>query len=145
MLSSSCNGRKDWLILLFAVAAATGCGQEAKVGRVHGTVRLDGKPLATGIVRFIPDAGRAANGKIQSDGTYSLGTFSQADGAILGPHKVAIIANEAGGDDRPAYEHVNQKTRALVPERYMAIGTSGLTFEVKPGDNQADFDLKSGR
>jgi hypothetical protein len=31
----------------------------------------------------------------------------------------------------------------MVPERYMAVGTSRLTFDVKPGDNQAEFDLES--
>ena len=122
-----------------------GCNQSAKVGRVRGVVLLDGKPLSTGVVRFLPDAGRSATGQIQSDGTYSLGTYTQSDGALIGTHKVAIIANESGGDDRPAYERFNQKTKTLIPERYAAAGTSGLTFEVKPGDNVANFELKSGK
>jgi hypothetical protein len=37
----------------------------------------------------------------------------------------------------------NQKSKALVPEHYMSTTTSGLTFDVKPGNNQADFDLTS--
>jgi hypothetical protein len=133
------------LALLFLSA---GCGQDAKLGRVHGVVRIDGKPLATGTVRFVPDAGRAASGQIQSDGTYSLGTYGKADGALIGTHRVAIIAYQkaevAESNTRPAdVTAVNPNVKPLVPARYMAVGTSGLTFEVKPGDNPKDFDLTS--
>jgi hypothetical protein len=146
MLSSRCNGRRDWLILLLAVSVVVaGCSQDAKLGHVHGTVRIDGKPLTTGAVRFTPDAGRAATGTIQSDGSYTLGTYKQSDGALVGTHKVTVIANEESGDLRPVYQMAGQKSKPLVPEKYMAVGTSGLTFDVKPGDNKADFDLKSGR
>jgi hypothetical protein len=98
--------------------------------------------VTSGTVRFVPEAGRAAAGNIESDGTFNLGTYSRSDGALFGTHKVAIIASEASGDIRP-YKARNQKSKPLVPERYMAVGTSGLTFDVKPGDNQADFDLTS--
>jgi hypothetical protein len=134
-----------YCLFLIPVAMLVGCGHDGRLGRVHGTVRLDGRPVPSGTVRFVPDAGRGANGKIESDGTYALGTFGQSDGALLGPHKVAIVAYENGGEERPAYELRNQKMKPLVPEKYMSPGTSGLTFEVAPGDNQADFELKSGR
>jgi hypothetical protein len=119
-----------------------GCGQDADLGQVHGTVRLDGKPLTSGTVQFVPDAGRPAKGEVQSDGTYTLGTLGSADGAQVGAHRVAIIAYEASGDSRPAYQ-ARAANKPLVPQKYMAVGTSELTFDVKPGDNQADFELKS--
>jgi hypothetical protein len=129
-----------WPALLLVLL---GCGQESKLGRVHGVVRLDGNPLSSGTVRFVPEAGRAAEGQIQSDGSFTLGTYGSSDGALIGPHKVAIIAYEASGDGRPAYAMRGQSSKALVPQRYMSTGTSGLTFDVKPGENQAEFDLKS--
>jgi hypothetical protein len=131
------------LATLFLFAA--GCQQDATVARVDGVVRLDGKPLTTGTVRFVPEAGRAATGEIQSDGTYTLGTYGKSDGALIGRHKVAIIAYEGSGEGPPPYEAASKKSKPLVPERYMAVGTSQLSFEVKPSDNQADFDLRSGR
>ena len=132
-------------LLLIQLASFAGCDQQATVGRVSGIVRLDGKPLTTGAVRFVPAAGRAASGKIQADGTFTLGTYGESDGALMGKHQVAILAFEA---TRPGQRTEGGRppaavTKPLVPERYMAPGTSGLTFEVKPGHNQADFDLTS--
>ncbi len=128
-----------WPALL---AVLLGCGDDSQLGRVHGTVQLDGKPLTTGTVRFVPDAGRAAQGEIQPDGTYTLGTYGTSDGALLGTHRVAIVAYEASDNTRPAYE-VRTPNRPLVPQKYLATGTSDLSFDVKPGKNRADFDLTS--
>jgi len=125
------------------VVSLAGCGQNSRLGRVSGTVRLDGKPVTSGVVQFVPAAGRAATGKIDSDGTYRLGTYGESDGALIGPHKVAIVAYEAGDDSRPAYELRNVKRKPLVPTRYMSVGTSGLTADVKPGRNEFTFDLTS--
>jgi hypothetical protein len=130
-------------VVLLLMALVAGCGQDSKLGSVHGTVRLDGNPLKSGSVQFTPAAGRAATGTIQTDGTYTLGTYGSSDGALIGTHKVAIIAYDVSGPQRPAYEMINQKSKPLVPQRYMSVGTSGLTFDVKPGENQADFDLNS--
>jgi hypothetical protein len=123
-----------------------GCGEsDSKTGYVHGIVRLDGKPLTTGTVRFVPASGRAATGKIQSDGTFTLGTYKESDGALLGTHKVAIIAFELGPvpvrteGGRPP----TTPTKPLVPKHYMSPGKSGLTREVKPGNNAIEIDLTS--
>ena len=62
------HGRIRVFLLTLSVFAS-GCQQDATVARVDGVVRLDGKPLTTGTVRFVPEAGRAATGEIQSDGT----------------------------------------------------------------------------
>jgi hypothetical protein len=130
-------------VLLLSLGTLAGCADDSNIARVDGIVRVDGKPLSSGTVRFVPAAGRAATGKIQSDGTFSLGTFGESDGALVGTHQVAVIAYDAADDARPAYEVRSATSKALVPERYMAVGTSGLSFEVKPGKNQADFDLTS--
>jgi hypothetical protein len=65
---------------------------------------------------------------------------------LIGKHQIAIIAYEsssraAGG--RPDFTVASPEIKPLVPMKYMAPGTSGLTFEVKPGSNRAEFDLKS--
>jgi hypothetical protein len=135
-----------WMLLfsmtLFACFA--GCSQDTRVGSVNGIVRLDGQPLSKGTVRFVPASGRAASGKIQSDGTFTLGTFGESDGALIGAHQVAIIAYEteplhrtSAGPPPPV------KTTPLVPKRYMSVSTSRLTADVKPGQNQFEFDLTS--
>jgi hypothetical protein len=148
-MGSNSAHRRAWrCLLLCAIAGAIlGCGKDANVGIVKGVVRLDGKPLTTGTVRFVPEAGRAATGEIQSDGSFVLGTWGKSDGAVVGKHRVAIIAfqqTESDGGTRPRdVTAVNPSVKPLVPARYMAIGTSGLTFDVKPGNNPADFDLRT--
>ena len=137
-----------WLIAFTLSTAvlvtAVGCGSsESNIGRVEGIVRLDGKPLTTGKIRFLPTAGRGAIAEIQPDGTFTLGTFSKADGALIGMHKVAVIAVESGPGGRPDPGVPRPTLRSLVPDRYLAVGTSGLTYEVKPGLNRAEFDLTS--
>jgi hypothetical protein len=131
------------LVCLLAFGVLTGCTRDDSLARVEGIVRLNGQPLTTGTVRFMPTAGRAATGQIQPDGSYRLGTYGDSDGALVGTHTVAIIAYQDGGNQRPAYEAPTKSNKPLIPERYLAPGTSGLSFEVKPGSNQADFDLES--
>jgi hypothetical protein len=118
----------------------SGCGgSDATVGRVEGLVRLDGQPMTSGKVLFQPPAGRGSTAAIQPDGTFDLG----AEGAVIGLHKVAIVAFEPGKATGQSPGGPRAPLKALVPERYLAAGTSGLTCEVKPGDNHAEFELTS--
>ena len=123
--------------------SAMGCGgSDSTMGRVEGVVRLDGQPLQSGKVIFQPQAGRNALGTIDSDGTFTLRT-GDADGALLGTHKVGIVAFQGANPGRPDPTGPRQPLKMLVPERYLAPGTSELTYEVKAGDNHAEFDLKT--
>jgi hypothetical protein len=106
-------------------------------------VTINGNPLPKGKVLFQPSAGRGASGAIQPDGTFVMETVDGADGVALGQHSVAIVAFEGGSTGRPDPAAPRAPAKALVPERYLAAGTSGLTFEVKPGDNHAKFELTS--
>jgi hypothetical protein len=121
-----------------------GCGRGSRLetATVTGTVTLDGKPLTIGAVVFTPERGRAATGRLQSDGTYALGTYRSHDGAVLGKHLVAVIAREetSGGIGRSA-ENLGAW---VAPQFYSDFTKSGLTFEVKSdGSNVYDIQLSS--
>ncbi len=91
-----------------------------------------------------PPPACAARGAIQPDGTFTLGTLSDSDGARIGPHKVSVSYAGAGGPKTPNFDAPDRvTTKPKVPAYYAAGDTSGLTFEVNPGANTAEFDLKS--
>lgn len=102
---------------------------------------LNGKPLACGSVVFAPDMGRAATGAIQPDGSYVLSTYGTADGAIVGKHRVAVVARE----ELPGSPLTgNRAGRWLIPELYGESGKSGLRYDVQAGrTNVFDIQLSS--
>jgi hypothetical protein len=123
---------RSYLFTAFLAAYAlvcAGCGAKSSVAQVHGKVELDGKPLQSGAVSTIPLAGRGAHGAIR-DGSFELGTFGQNDGALIGTHKVAVIAYEPTPGKGPEAG----PGKLLVPQRYANADTSGLEIEVKAGE-----------
>jgi len=122
-------------ILSIVLTDVGGClsGDLPELAPVTGKVTLDGKPIKTGLISFVPDPARGTDGtpgigNIDENGTYRITTL-EADGAQVGFHKVRAYVL-AGGV--PA-----------IPERYLDPETSGLTFEVKAGqDNVFDVELK---
>jgi hypothetical protein len=68
------------------MVALPGCGDdEASSHRIRGTVSYAGKPLQAGRVLFQPQAGKAAVGVIQSDGSFELQ-------AAAGSYRVGIAS-----------------------------------------------------
>lgn len=136
---------KSWSILGLALASINllGCGKvQLETVPVHGKITIDGKPLETGRVRFFPERGRVAAGDLQSDGIYTLTTYADGDGAVLGNHRVSVEARTAA--QQVSIESDDVPGNFLIPARYADEAKSGLTFEVKSGeDNQANFDLRS--
>lgn len=138
--------------LILLVLAAAGCGgvSDAPVlAKVTGVVMLDGKPLTKGSVQFTPDSsqgtsGRMALGDIGPDGEFTLTTSTPGDGAQVGFHKVSVVCVDA-----PPFDPKNPvptTVKWLIPEKYGVEQTSGLTAEVKEGEeNIIQFDLQSGK
>lgn len=132
-------------LLSVAIGALSlcGCGSGYKLETttVRGKVVLDGKPLGRGTVIFTPQFGRAATGPIQSDGSYTLGTYKPGDGAVLGKHLVSVISREELPNADPLSMQVGP---SLIPVYYGDSGKSGLSYEVKSdGPNVYDIQLSS--
>lgn len=117
-----------------------GCGGD--MGRVSGTITLDGKPLPNAIVTFYPqggDGGRASAGRTDDQGQYEL-TYSRSEkGAKVGEHLVTITTAVDGGDySEESEESIGQE---LVPTKYNA--KSELKEQVVAGSNTINFELDS--
>ena len=116
------------LLMLFL-----GCsrGNQLELGRVHGRVTLDGKPLAGVVVSFQPiQGGRQSSGETDDLGAYELIYLRDIQGAKVGKHRVAV-----GSSD------LVTPPKKRLPARYNAKTT--LEAEVRPGDNEIDFPLTS--
>jgi hypothetical protein len=126
------------VLLFFAIV---GCSSSSQESHVSGVVTLDGKPIGPGIVVFASaTSGRPATGSIESDGSYVLMT-SRETGLAPGKYRAAVTVREMPPDikrgDRPP------PGRLLTPEKYVDGSTSGLDYEVQPGDNTIDIELSS--
>ena len=76
----------------------TSCGTDDGLGKrypVSGTVTYNGKPLEKGKISFVPEDPKnvGASGAIEN-GSYTLSTGGQDDGARAGKYKVTITAKE---------------------------------------------------
>ena len=123
------------LFTLSILATAIGCG-DGRPGRVpvSGTVLIDGEPLTAGYIRFVPPNDRPSAGTIASDGRFTLGCFEDADGAVLGKHRVAVIANEVK-------DEVSMTWHA--PQHYADYTTSGLEIEITGPTDDLRIELSS--
>jgi hypothetical protein len=107
---------------------AAGCGDDRPERvPVSGTVTIDGAPLTYGSIMFVNSSTRPAGSAIDSQGRFTLSCYEAADGAVVGKHRVRIIAAEPYGDDA---------VRWLAPKKYANANTSGIELEVTvPGDD----------
>ncbi|MBN9118689.1 MAG: hypothetical protein J0I06_05955 [Planctomycetes bacterium] len=137
------------LVVLSALVA--GCSDRPKLAKVKGTVTLDGKPLPFGTVTFeakglLPATGKIVNGEITEVTTYDPG-----DGAPVGGHRIAVTANaEPGpavvanpGETAKAPKGDYMSGKSLIPSAYNNPDTSGLSAEVKSGENTVEIKLLS--
>lgn len=132
--------------LALALVAGAGCGgsstEHPETVPVKGTVSYQGKPLTSGTISFVSDTGQTASGSIGSDGSYTLSTFAEGDGAVLGHHKVSVVADDQPGDIMPGSSPGYKPTKAVVPKKYNDPGSSTLEATVAKGQEPIAFDLK---
>jgi hypothetical protein len=118
------------VLLVPCWGCGTSNGQMSPLVAVKGKVTYKGQPVAKGTIRFEPEGyGRPATGRLQSDGSFVLGTNKEGDGVVAGAHRVSV-----SGFDKPLANN-----RAL--KKY-GLKTSGLTAEVDADHTEFNFDLK---
>lgn len=109
-----------WLATTGLAAIGCGDGFPERV-KISGTVLIDGKPLERGFIQVIPEKDRSASAEIGSDGKFTLSTFDDKDGCVLGTHKVVIVSNESQGP---------YAMKWYAPKMYADIASTPLTLAV---------------
>lgn len=111
-------------------------------------VAYNGNPLANAQVVFAPEGqGRVATGTTDEKGRFHLGTFRPGDGALVGNHRVAVIARHPPKEPPPGSPASLMPDDYVVhgdpriPRRYFSAATSGLTAVVDP-DGANDFEFR---
>ena len=123
-VTAACAGALALLIVL-------GCSDDSGLAKrypVSGTVKYKDQPVAQGRIDFVPakgGEGRAASGDI-ADGSYSLTTATNGDGAIPGSYKVTIVAKE-----RPATKAASKFGGA--PSQQEVVGYPSAHRHPSPG------------
>ena len=123
--------RVPWLCLLVAITLISGCGRSNRATVTGKVVFPDGSPLTSGHVVFSPadeNLRAAAQGTIDGEGKFRLGTQSGGDGVAPGKYLVAIEPDDRAG-------------RAFDP-RFESTKTSRLEFTVVPGSNDFTITLE---
>jgi hypothetical protein len=134
--------RRSTLLLLVVAAASLGCSDSLDA-TVVGTVSLDGKPVGPGVVTFVPVEGsqpNPASGPVQPNGTYALKT-SRTEGLTPGKYKASVSIWDQ--PEVPKGERSMITPKLITPEKYADPETSGLEYQVDPGDNTIDLTLTS--
>lgn len=135
------------ILILFSLAIATiGCG-DAKMAKVTGTVTYKDKLVPNAHVSFTPvGGGQIASGLTDQNGRFVLGTMGKDDGALVGQHKIHVIARGPGRPLRPGeigsgLPSDEAPGDPIIPAKYFTPETSGLTHEVVRGSNDVPLTL----
>jgi hypothetical protein len=122
--------------LLLGLVFILGCS-DSKYAPVSGTVTMDGEPLADVLVTFQPagdtmNPGPGSSGRTNDKGEYTLKVIGEnQQGAVIGMHTVQIQHMGAG----------KASAKVNIPPKYNSL--TELKYEVKRGNNTANFELKS--
>jgi len=134
-----------YLVVSLIASALAGCQSEPDIGVVRGTVKLKGQPVTSGTITMEGGPSQISlMAPIGADGSYEMKTHD-AGGLPPGSYKVAVSDQRIAEGDLVVLATDVQKSRPTgptIPQKYRSIETSGLTADVKPGDNPPfDFDL----
>ena len=116
--------------------ATAGCEQGRTLGRVEGSVTLDGQACRGVTVVFACREERAfITANVDNDGSYVV-QMAEGHGLPVGNYDVTIRAAPPETWDRP-------QAAVPLPPKYRDPTTSGLALQVEPGENRFDIALTS--
>ena len=142
--------------LLVCFSFLVGCGPpegQRPTAPVEVTVTYQGKPVDGATVTFITSVEpMAANGITDAKGIAHLSTYGVKDGAVIGSNLITITKTEVDKSIKKKEIPPDQADvvgftpltplKSFLPKKYAMPGSSGLTGEVKSGQNKFSFDLK---
>ena len=144
-----------WLALGSAVLVC-GCGDrgnEKPVFKVHGTLTFEGQPMPGAEIAFIPadptQRGLQPHATADANGTYTLYTYRQNDGAPAGDYVVTIYwpgpLSKKAAEKLEKSETPEEKDSIVAPDKlkgaYRDPQKTKLKATVVEKDNEIDFKL----
>jgi len=142
----------SFTLICLTTLAISGCSGDdgsysGPTGTVSGTVTLDGNPVAANVSFMNTEKGYTASGAADSSGKYSLSSNGSSS-IPVGKYQVAVTAppakemtpEEAMEASMKSEDGSTPVAESAIPAKYNSPGGSGLTFEVKEGDNS--FEVK---
>ena len=125
-------------LFLLGVVLVTGCGSSGppRSAKAAGQVTFNSQPVAEGEIYFVAaEKGYSAKSSLDAQGKYQV-----AAGLPPASYKVFITPPRITTPPMPG--QAPPETKAfVVPDKYQTETTSGLTADVKAGDNKFDFPL----
>jgi hypothetical protein len=125
--------------LCFLLIAMLAIGCKLRNGNVSGTVKFDGKPLTSGTVTFFDEKNQALASSINPDGSFSISSVRP------GRAKIAIAVPLPISFDSPAFSGISimppKADGPKIPDKYLNADTSGLTCNVRGGDQVFDIEM----
>lgn len=141
------GGRLAWLgVTVLGLALIGGCQSQQETYPVYGQFRFeDGTVPKFGEVEFFNLEQRInARGAINRDGSFTLSTFQEGDGAVAGKHCIVVMQHvtspltaRAVADRKVQHDHGR-----LISSHYFDYRTTDLDCEVIPGENRYEWILK---
>ena len=111
---------------------------------VEGTIRFkDGTFPKFGDVEFYNAANKInARGQINRDGSFTVGTYGERDGAVEGMHRI-IVMQVSGTYLTAQYNDVIKHDHgSLVNTAHFDYRTSGLEYNIKPETNEVELVVR---
>jgi len=128
--------------LLLITPLLWGCSSDQlPVYPVQGTVRFaDGTFPKFGEIEFYNAEHKInARGKINRDGSFTVGTNTEDDGAVAGTHQIIVFQVAANYLTEKYTDSIKHDHGALVHTKFFDYRTSGLECQIVPGVNPVDL------
>ena len=131
--------------IVASLSVAIGCGPKSEfpLAPVSGTVVFEGQPVTAGHLQFAPagdgglTAGKVATADIKGDGSFTFGSYSKDDGAVIGTGQVFYLepatVEEPPPDADKRWRPTESAYMGLVPkdpEVTVAEGPNTLVIEL---------------
>ena len=134
-------------MLVTVMIAGCGGGSDQKpTAKVKGKVTFNGQPVVGGNITFSPvavgkDPGKSGSGTIGADGSYTMTTYEQHDGAVVGKHRVTFIPPVTEKEPDAGHSEATAAAAAAVVSPFAGLVPKTEEVEVKAGDNSLEIEL----
>jgi hypothetical protein len=135
-------------VLIAGLCQAVGCGSnQIPTHAIEGIIEFeDGTSPMFGNIEFYSAEHKLnARGKISRDGTFTVGTYDEGDGAVAGNQKIAVLQISGSYLTEKFSDRIQHDHGQLIDPVHGDYKTSGLEFLVVPGLNRIQLTVRKRR